>query len=173
MRNNNTTKIVVAGLLLAMEIVLTRFLSINTPILRLGFGFLPIAILAILYGPIWAGVTYAIGDIIGATLFPSGAFFPGFTASAMLTGLIFGVVLYKHDITWKRSLLASFIVVIFIDLLLNTFWLSILMGKAYVALLPTRIIKVAFAIPAETILIKLIWDRVFAVGNIIKSLRAN
>lgn len=172
MRNNKTTKIVVAGLLLAMEIILTRFLSINTTFLRLGFGFLPIAMLAILYGPIWAGVTYAIGDVIGAILFPSGPFFPGFTLSAVLTGAVFGLILYKHEITWKRSLLASCVVVLFIDLLLNTCWLSILFGQAYLILIPTRIIKVAFAIPVETILIKLVWDRIFSVGKL-KSILAN
>lgn len=172
MRNNKTTQLVVMGLLLAMEIVLTRFLSINTPILRLGFGFLPIAILAILYGPIWAGLTYALGDIIGAVLFPIGAYFPGFTATALLSGLAFGLVLHGHEVTWKRSLLASAIVVLVFDLVLNTFWLSVLYGNAFVALLPTRILKVAFGIPIETILIKLVWDRIFSKSRI-GSLRTN
>ena len=161
MQKASTARLVTLGLLLAMEIILTRFLSINTPILRLGFGFLPIAIAGILYGPLWAGLTYALGDIIGAHLFPTGAFFPGFTLTAFLTGLVFGLILHGHEVTWKRSLVAAAIVVLVMDLLLNTYWLSILMGKGFLALLPTRIMKVAFGIPVETALIKLVWDRAF------------
>ncbi|MBO4725770.1 MAG: folate family ECF transporter S component [Firmicutes bacterium] len=166
MRNSNTARLVTIALLMAMEIILTRFLSISTPILRLGFGFLPIAVIGILYGPLWAGTAYALGDIIGALLFPIGDYFPGFTLTAFLSGFVFGLVLHGHEVTWKRSLLASCIVVLAFDLVLNTLWLSILYGNAFIVLLPTRIIKVAFAIPVETVLIKLVWDRVLAKGNI-------
>ena len=160
MQNNKTTRLVVVGLLLAMEIILTRFCSISTPILRMGFGFLPITVIAIMYGPIWAGVTYALGDLIGAWLFPIGPYFPGFTLTAFLSGLIFGVILYKKEITWKRALLASFLVVVFMDLILNTVWLSVLWGDAFIAILPTRIVKCIFAIPIETILITVVWNKV-------------
>ena len=44
--------------------------------------------------PISAGVAYAIGDILGMMIFPSGSYFPGFTLTAFLTGVIYGVVLY-------------------------------------------------------------------------------
>lgn len=172
MQKTNTSRLVMMGLLMAMEIILTRFLSINTPILRLGFGFLPISILGILYGPLWAGLTYALGDILGANLFPTGDFFPGFTLSAFLTGMVFGSILYGHEVTWKRSFLASTIVVLFIDLCLNTYWLSILMGKGFIVLLPTRIMKVAFSIPAETILIKLVWDKAFVKTHLSTRLKA-
>ena len=75
--NKNITMIITIAFLIALEIILTRFLSINTPILRMGFGFLPVAMCAILYGPLWAGAAYAIGDILGWMLFPTGPYFPG------------------------------------------------------------------------------------------------
>jgi len=168
---NNTTRLVVIAFLLALEIVLTRFCSISTPILRMGFGFLPIAMVGIMYGPLWAGITYAIGDIIGAILFPIGPYFPGFTLTAFLSGLVFGFVLYGKEITWKRSLIASVIVVIFLDLILNTYWLSVLYGDGFIALLPTRIIKVVFSIPIETILITLVWNRIMSKIPEIASLK--
>ncbi len=171
MKNSNTVRLVTIALMIAMEIILTRFLSINTPILRLGFGFLPIAVTGILYGPLWAGGAYAIGDILGANLFPTGDFFPGFTLTAFLSGLIFGFFLHGHEVTWKRSLLASCTVVLLCDLLLNTLWLSILYGNAFIVLLPTRILKVAFAIPVETVLIKLTYDRVLARGHFVPRLQ--
>ena len=72
MRRNSTSQLVTIAVFIAIEVILTRFLSIQTPIVRLGFGFLPVAMLAILYGPIWAGVAYAIGDILGMLIWPSG-----------------------------------------------------------------------------------------------------
>ena len=54
-QKSNTKRLVVLAFLIALEIILTRFCSIQTPIVRIGFGFLPVAMMGILYGPIWAG----------------------------------------------------------------------------------------------------------------------
>ena len=64
-QKSNTKRLVVLAFLIALEIILTRFCSIQTPIVRIGFGFLPVAMMGILYGPIWAGIGYAIGDLLG------------------------------------------------------------------------------------------------------------
>lgn len=161
-KNQNTSRLIAIAFLIAIEIILTRFLSINTPILRIGFGFLPVAMIGILYGPLWAGMAYAIGDILGIMLFPSGPFFPGFTVSAFLTGLTYGFFLYKKPVTWKRVLMASSVVCILINLGLDTLWLTILMDKGMLALLPARIIKVAVALPIQVILIPLVWNRLLS-----------
>ena len=100
MKNSNVKKLVEISLLIALEVILTRFCSIYTGVLRIGFGFLPVAIIAMMYGPISAGVAYAIGDILRMMIFPSGSYFPGFTLTAFLTGVIYGVVLCKHPKTW-------------------------------------------------------------------------
>ena len=68
MKNSNVKKLVEISLLIALEVILTRFCSIYTGVLRIGFGFLPVAIIAMMYGPISAGVAYAIGDILGMNL---------------------------------------------------------------------------------------------------------
>ena len=101
-----TEMLVFTGFMIALAVVLSKLVSINISFLRIGFGFLPIAVLAILYGPYVAAIGYGIADLLGAWLFPTGTFFPGFTVSAVLTGLIFGWVLYKKEVTFKRALLA-------------------------------------------------------------------
>lgn len=169
--HSNTLRLIILAFLIALEIVLTRFCSINTPIVRIGFGFLPIAVAAILYGPIWAGGIYALGDILGMMLFPTGgAYFPGFTLSAFLVGAIYGFVLYGHQVTVKRTLVASTIVAIFIHLLLNTYWLTILLGQGYLALLPVRIVKCLILIPIEGIIIPLVYNGVLKKIPTIKGL---
>lgn len=153
-------KLIQISLLIAIEVILTRFCSIQTPIVRIGFGFLPIAIIGMMYGPLSAGIAYAIGDLLGMALFPSGSFFPGFTLTAFLTGVTYGLFLYNKPKTWPRIVGAVLTVCLVLNLGLDTYWLSILMGKGYLALLPTRIIKAALMIPVQTLIIGIIWKKV-------------
>ena len=153
-------KLIQISLLIAIEVILTRFCSIQTPIVRIGFGFLPIAMIAMMYGPLSAGISYVVGDILGMLLFPSGAYFPGFTLTAFLTGLTYGVFLYNKPATWSRIIGAAMTVCLIINLGLDTYWLSIIMGKGYLALLPTRIIKTVIMIPVQTLIIGIIWKKV-------------
>lgn len=156
----NVKRLVQISLLIALQIILTRFCSIQTPIVRIGFGFLPVAMIAIMYGPIWAGVSNGIADIIGVVLFPTGAFFPGFTLTAILAGIIYGVFLYNKPITWTRIIGAVLVIDIVLNLGLDTYWLSILMGKGFIALLPTRILKEVILIPLKIIMIGVIWKKI-------------
>lgn len=168
MKNNSkVTRLITIGLFIALEIILTRFLSINTPFIRIGFGFLPVAMLGIMYGPVWAGISYAIGDILGMLIFPSGAFFPGFTLSAALTGIAFGIILYGKPVTWKRVLIASFIICIGINLCLDTYWLYILMDRAVIAMIPARIVKSVVMLFIQTAIIPVVWNKY--LKNIIKN----
>ena len=52
-KSNYLTIIVTTALLIALDVILTRFLSIQTQFLRIGFGFLPVAVAGIAYGPFW------------------------------------------------------------------------------------------------------------------------
>ena len=162
-KKSATSRLVTMAFLIALEIILTRFCSINTPILRIGFGFLPVAMMGIMYGPIWAAIGYAVGDVLGMIIFPSGMYFPGFTLTAVLTGFVFGFFLKgKEKITWKNVLPASLVVLLGLNLCLDTFWLSIMMGDAFAVLLPTRILKCVVMLPIHLILIPLVWNRIFS-----------
>ena len=152
----STEVIVMTGFMTALSIVLSKLVSINISFLRIGFGFLPIAVRAILYGPVIAAIGYGLADLIGAWLLPTGTFFPGFTVSAVLTGLIFGWILYKKEVTIARALLASALVCLIVNLLINTYWLTFIIGKGFKVLLASRAIKEVVAIPVMTLLIVLI-----------------
>ncbi|MDO4568513.1 MAG: folate family ECF transporter S component, partial [Clostridia bacterium] len=117
--------IAVLGVLLGCEIILSRFLSISTPVVKIGFAFIPVVIAAVLYGPVWSGVIAGAGDLLGALLFPIGPFFPGYTLSACLSGVIFGIVLYEHKPGLLRSLAAVALSLTLCSLMLDTLWLLI------------------------------------------------
>ena len=159
----NPKKLIIAAVLLALIIIMTRFLSIQTQFLRIGFSFIPIIISAILLGPVWSAIIASIADLIGFFLFPSGGpFFIGFTLSAFLSGLIYGLFLYKKNGVFKtkalliRLTLSSLIVVIIIGGLLNSYWLFLMYGKIFIAFMPIRIIKELIMVPIHVIIIFLI-----------------
>ena len=153
-RRTNVKTMVFVALMVAAEIVLSRMLSISTATLKIGFGFLPIAVTAMLYGPFWAAGAAALADFLGAVLLPIGPYFPGFTLTALLTGAIFGLFLYQQR-SGVRVLLAA-VSVNLLSLLLNTLWISVLYGKGYLALLPGRLVQCLIMIVVQTVMISLV-----------------
>lgn len=154
----STRSMVFMGLLIAMEIILTHLFSIQTPIIRIGFGFLPAVLASIMFGPIWGGIMGAVSDILGMAIFPTGGtYFPGFTLSAFLAGVIYGFVLYKKPNSILRIAIATLTVTLLIDLGLNTIWLSMITGRAAVAIIAPRLLKSAAMLPVQIITVSVVW----------------
>ncbi len=151
----------IIGILVAMEIILARF-SIHTWNLKIGFSFVPVVVAAIFYGPVTAGLVGAIGDIMGYILFPVGAYFPGFTLTAFVTGMIFGFFLRKSQ-SVLNIVLAVLCVQIFVSQFMITYWISFLYGSPYWALFATRIYQTAAMIAIEIISTLLIVKKVVPV----------
>lgn len=144
----------IIGLLMGLDIVLTRFVAIETPIVRIGFGFLPVAIIAMLYGPWIAGVVAAMTDFMGIMLFPKAAlYFPGFTLSAFLGGVIYGLILYKKPKTLKRVIIAVLLTTVLINLGLNTLWIKIILDKAIYIIFPARVVQNLVLAPINCLLL--------------------
>ncbi len=157
-----------------MTMTISRLLSIKTPITKLTFGFITVGVSGYLLGPIGGMIVNALNDFIGAHLFPTGAYFPGFTISAALSGLTYGLIIYrkkpwprlgklenKHIFNINVALLTRVfisvtIIEIFYHLLLNTYWLTIIQGKGMLALLAPRVVKYLFTIPINTLVLTLV-----------------
>ncbi len=148
----NTRTIVYLAVLVALEIVLNRFLSINTPVVKIGFAFVPIAVAGLLFGPIPAAIVAALADVLGAVLFPTGTIFLGITLTAFLKGINWGLFLNKKQ-SILNIVLAVLVDQIVLSYFLNSFWLSILMGAPYASLLATRIVQTAILIPVELVVV--------------------
>ena len=155
MRKITTKTICIMGLLIALEIILSRFLSISAWNIKIGFSFVPIVVAALLLGPVYAGVAAALADFIGAVLFPIGAFFPGFTLTAFLTGLVFGLFLYRKQ-SFPRILGAVAVNQLILSLLLNTLWISVLYGSPFLPLLGTRLVQCAVLSAVQLVTVQLI-----------------
>lgn len=162
MRKMQTKFIVTIGLLAAMHIILSRFLSINAWNIKIGFSFVPIFIAAWAYGPAAAALVGALGDFLGAILFPIGPYFPGFTLSCALTGLIFGLLLHKEQ-TLPRIAAAVLLNQFGVSLLLSSLWISILYSSPYIVLLGTRVIQSAILTCVELLTITVLTRSTAAV----------
>lgn len=152
MKHIRTKELITLGLLTALEIVLSRFCSISAWNVKIGFSFAPIVIGGILYGPLGGGLVGALGDFIGAVLFPIGPYFPGFTLTAFLTGTVFGLFLHKRQ-TILRILGAVAVNQLVLSLLLQTLWISLLYGSPYGPLLLTRLGQCAVLAPLQFVTI--------------------
>ncbi len=159
MRTNK--KIILSAILLAMLIILSRFLSIKTPIVKISFAFVPTMLCAIWLGPKWTVLLNVLGDVIGATLFPTGPYFVGYTISTAIAGFIYGMFLYKNPekepYSTKsfilRLILSTTLVAVIVNMGLNTLWSAITTGKAFFVLLSARIVKQLVMIPIHVIVI--------------------
>ena len=140
------------GVLVAAAIVLSRFLSINTWNLKIGFTFIPIFLAGYLYGPFKGALVGGIADLVGAILFPIGAYFPGFTLTCALQGVTYGAFLRKKQ-TPARILIAVGIVQLILGLCLNTFWISLVSGSPFKVLFVTRLVQCLIMIPVEFLVI--------------------
>lgn len=153
-------KIILTAILLAMLIILSRFLSIKTPITKISFAFVPTMLCAIWLGPKWTVLLNVLGDVIGATLFPTGPYFIGYTISTAIAGLIYGLLLYKKEentFTNKefiiRVSISVILVTIIVNMGLNTLWTSITSGKAFKVLFATRVVKQLIMVPIHIFVI--------------------
>lgn len=153
-------KVILSGVLLALLIVLNRFLSIKTPLLVISFSFVPIMMAAIWLGPKYSTLIAALGDFIGAILFPFGTYFPGFTVSAGITGLIYGIFLYKKpgkEINNKKFILklliSNLIVLGIVEIFIVSIWLNVLYGKAYLVVISSRVLAQVIMFPIRVITI--------------------
>ena len=96
-----------AGLLSAIAIVLGFFKIPLTQIIEIRFMVLPVAAAGWLFGPVVGGLVGIVADVGGYLIKPTGPFFPGFTITSMLSGVIFGCVLYRRRPTLLRIFTAQ------------------------------------------------------------------
>lgn len=149
-------KIVIVSVLLAANIILGRFLSIRTPILTIGFSFVPLMLTAIILGYKYSVLVGILSDLIGALLFPTGPYFVGYTISNALTSLVYGLLLYQKDFKLNKKFILKLIIAVLIvnfliNGILNTYFIMITTKNAVKIFAPIRFLKQAIMVPIKVI----------------------
>ena len=156
--------VTVMAMFAAISVVLGYFTLVLGDYLKIGFSTIANQFVYYLFGPVAGGLFGGALDILKYIIHPTGAFFPGFTISAMVGGVLYGCFLYKRPISFWRVLAAGLTVSIICNMLLGTLWLSMLYGKAFMALLPMRVFKNIMMWPVNSILFYTIGKTLEASG---------
>jgi len=112
------------GLLLAITTVLAVFFTFRIGIYnKIPMKFISVFVTAVLYGPFYAGLVGALGDLLNCLLAPSGMFLPQITVIEFLCGFVFGLFFFKRNISRKSyyiRMLMCVIIQFVIDMGLTT-----------------------------------------------------
>ncbi|MBE6903587.1 MAG: folate family ECF transporter S component [Ruminococcaceae bacterium] len=157
MKRSHTRNLTISAILAIISIILTRFLPTTIPIagvisIRLDFGYIPIIFAALYLGGLYGAGAGVVADLIGAFVFPIGPYFPGFTLTNFLVGIV--PVLIKKILSKVSSeLLICFISSIFIQIIafvLNTLWLILLYSQSFALIALPRALASIIMIPVLT-----------------------
>ena len=144
--------IVITALLIAIGIILGQFSIQLTESTKIGISFIATQMTANLFGPVVGGIMGGVADILKFIIKPTGPFLIGYTISAILGPVIYGIMLYKKPISFWRILLSKTVVAIFINLLLGTFWSYHYFGAAFWALIPGKLLQQVIQVPIQSVI---------------------
>lgn len=148
-RRLSTKRLVFLAVLIAAQLIVGRF-SFGNNFIKFSAGFLLSALIGYWYGPWYAGIAGGIIDLLSATLFPMGAFNPGFTVIAIFNGFVYGGLLDQRKmptVSWWRVGVTSLILNLVSNLLFNTFLLHLMYKTPFWPLFYTRLPKELIMVP--------------------------
>ena len=154
-------KIILTALLIALNLVLERIIpSYKIWNQDISFGFIAIAFAAAFLGMPYAVAVAGIGDLVGSLLFPFGAYFPGFTVTNCVYGLILAEFLYKNA-TPLKIVICVLLNKTVCSLVLNTLWISLLYRggiDAFFIVLVPRLVGTAISAAIELVILMLVFS---------------
>ncbi|MBP2058535.1 ECF transporter S component (folate family) [Lactobacillus colini] len=140
-KQTNLQDLVFLGLLIAINIVLQK-ISFGPATVKVGLGFIGNIMLGYYFGPFWGGIGGMLTDLLTSAIFGfQGGFFPGFTLSAIIGVMIYGFLLYQKPVKLWRIAVATILVTIIVNVLMNTYWLHLMYGLDLKAAFMQRILK--------------------------------
>lgn len=150
----STQNLVMMAALIAIQIILARFFSIQTETLRVGFESIPVILAGMWLGPVCGAIVAVIADILGTIIQGFGAWFPPLVLGPLSVGILSGVstkYIFRSSLaetkdTWKVA--ATIIVVGILNSFLfglvgSTLYSIMVMGNttAFPVLLGTNLIQ--------------------------------
>lgn len=154
-----------AGVMAALSMVMCRFLGFpSTGTWRIDPGFLPIVMVAFLSGPVFAGMSYGVADLVGAAIFTGVN--PFITLEKIAIGVIFGIGFYRRDrLGVPRILLTQSVAAVLCDWLAMWLIFVFCFGTPVRVALATRAINAAVNFAMRSILCILLDSHLFAVAR--------
>ncbi len=152
-------RICATGAMVALSVIFCRFLGFpQSGNWRIEVGFLPIAFVAFLWGPLWAGAGYGASDLIGAAIFTGVN--PFITLEKVFTGVIMGVFFHggrrgRGRIGVWRNFAAFAIIAVAGDFAIMTLIFVFAFGQPWTVALPIRALNALVNFIGRTLIMEL------------------
>jgi len=167
MRNQTVKKLTLAAILVAMDIVLARFLAIPLGFERLSLQFLPDDMAGTVLGPVFGGLVTLGADLLGMLIQSGGlSINPLISLSALLRGVLPGIFLYKKEVTYKKALPAVGVTLLVTDIAITSTALHLF----YYPSVPLwqimgvrALVRIAYA-PLQALILSMVWKGVKKTG---------
>ena len=142
------------GLVCAMAIVLESMpIYLLGQTLKIYFSFLVVGLGCACYGPVVGMLAGGVIDTVGFLLAGYGEpYFPGYLLTAVLSGLIYGVLLYRRPVSIPRLIVLRLLINFGNNVALGSVWKAMLYGKGYLYYFTTGLVKNAVLLPLEVFL---------------------
>ena len=104
----NTRNLVMMAILVAIQIILARYLSIQSEMFRISFETIPLALAGIWLGPASGVIVALVADILGTVLSGIGLYFPPLSLGPMTFAFLCGISansLRKYQGIWEYVLM--------------------------------------------------------------------
>jgi ECF transporter S component (folate family) len=113
-------KATTSAMMIALSVIFCRYLGFPTSgMWRVEIGFLPILIVALLYGPVWSAVSYGLADFIGALIWTGVN--PFILLCKIVFGLLLGVAFYgREKIGLPRNIIFFIVIGFTVDIMMMT-----------------------------------------------------
>ena len=156
----NVRMLTLAGIITAASIVPESFpIYLLGTSLKIYFSFLVISLGCYVYGPAVGILVGFANDTLGFLISSFGEpYFPGYLITAMLSGLIYGTLLYRQRITVLRLVVVRLIINYGSNVLLGSVWKAMLYGKGYYYYFTTGLVKNTTMLPIEVLLMVLMFQ---------------
>lgn len=156
----NVRMLTLAGIITAASIVLESFpIYLLGTSLKIYFSFLVISLGCYVYGPAVGILVGFANDTLGFLISSFGEpYFPGYLITAMLSGLIYGTLLYRQRITVLRLVVVRLVINYGSNVLLGSVWKAMLYGKGYYYYFTTGLVKNTTMLPIEVLLMMLMFQ---------------
>lgn len=156
MKRNNVYRMVVLAMLIAVSIILTRFLVIYlTNDIRISLGNIPIMLAGVWFGPLWGLIVGFVADVVGSTVFSAYGWYAPMTFTPMVMGLLAGLLAHIPE---KRNTMMRWGIVTMScnipgTMLWTTLCLSWMYGSPFWVLLPARLVLYIFIALGEGLIL--------------------
>lgn len=143
----------VCAMLIAINVILGYFSIPFSSYLRVGFGFITAPAAAFLFGPFVGGAVALLSDIVSFIIKPTGAFLFTYTLNTGIAGMIYGMFLYRKNLTFGRVLLCKLTVILAVNIILNSIALAPTAANGLIGIFPARLIKNIILLPIQSLVV--------------------